>query len=134
MGNPGKRPLDENEFQLPLLVSAEPPDSLDEVGQKEWQRVVPILLNIKLVTELDLAIVLGYCQAFSEFVYSSKQIKKGFVAKSESGLPMMNPYFPILNKASDKMLKYCQELGITPVQRARIKLFPDKEPGEGELI
>lgn len=128
MGNPGKRPLDENEFSLPLLVGADPPESLDDVGQREWRRVVPILLRVKLVTELDLAIVLGYCQSFSEFVASSKQVKKGMVGKTKDGYPMINPYFSILNKSSDKMLKYAQELGLTPVQRARIKLMPDDSP------
>jgi len=46
---------------------AEPPEWLDEFARSEWYRVVPQLLKIEIVGNLDYSNIAGYCNAFSKF-------------------------------------------------------------------
>lgn len=44
-----------------------PPEWLDEFARSEWYRVVPQLLKIEIVGNLDYSNIAGYCNAFSKF-------------------------------------------------------------------
>ena len=53
-GNPGHRPLPKNEPR-PRVAAPSMPDFLDAGGRAEWRRVVPILLEMGLLTKMDRA-------------------------------------------------------------------------------
>ena len=49
--------------------------------------------------------------------------KFGLIAKSpDKGLPMQNPYLPIINRQAQIMLKAAAELGFTPSSRSRVEV------------
>jgi len=52
LGNPGKRKLNEAQ-PVPRAGIPEYPDHLGEIAQKEWQRLVEILLAMRVLTEAD---------------------------------------------------------------------------------
>jgi hypothetical protein len=66
-GNPGKRPLPKDEPQ-PDPAIPEKPDYLDAEASKEWDRIVPELERLGLLTQLDRAMLVSYCQAWSAVV------------------------------------------------------------------
>ena len=46
---------------------------------------------------------------------------------------MVNPYFPVINKANEQMVKALIEIGMSPSSRSRVKVSePEKEVGKKE--
>lgn len=146
-GNPGHRPLPEDEPQPPANIP-DCPDHLDKEARVEWRRMAKELEPLGLLTNLDKAVFAMYCEAFSTWAKATKMIQeKGMVfsttgktttktlkdgtIKTETtggGYPIMNPYFSIANKAKEQMMKCLIELGWTPSSRSRVKVLKVKEP------
>lgn len=121
-GQPGKRPINDWELTVPIEIPPCPKD-LDETAKKEWERVTPQLYRLGMIADIDLAVLAGYCHSFSQFVESAKKLKAtGFLVKAPSGYPIVNPLLSINNEAKRQMLKYAQELGLSIIQRSRIKI------------
>ena len=121
-GNPSRRPLNEEEPK-PETEIPECPDGLDKVGQDEWERITGHLYQLNMVADMDLAVLYGYCHSFEQFIKSATDLKKtGFLVKAPSGYPIVNPLLSINNKAKAMMLKFAQELGLSVVQRTKIKI------------
>ncbi len=59
-GNPGKRPLNQNEPQ-PDAASVDPPEWLKSEGQVVWGEYAPKLLSMGLLTELDVELFAQAC-------------------------------------------------------------------------
>ena len=51
-GCPRKRPVNRRE-PMPRTVAPKCPAHLDELAQKEWRRLVPILRRMRVLTEAD---------------------------------------------------------------------------------
>src|SRR5437879_3919457 len=51
-GNRGRRPINDREPK-PRAVRPKCPAYLDEAGQKEWKRLIPILTRMRILTEAD---------------------------------------------------------------------------------
>ena len=60
-GNPGKRPLPENEPKP--TVGAKVPDWLTVGGRKEWKRLAPMLERNGVLTEMDAESLGELCEA-----------------------------------------------------------------------
>ena len=125
-GNPGRRPLPENEPQpkasrdIPLA-----PRHLDKVAQKEWRRMAKELHPLGLLTNIDLTALAAYCASFSIWIDAQKQIQKhGVLIKAQSGFPMQSPYLAISNRAMTEMRKWMIEFGLTPSSRSRVAAKP----------
>lgn len=104
------------------------PKHLDKEARKEWRRMAKELEPLGLLTNLDKAIFASYCQAFSTWAQATQKVREmGMVHKAPNGMPMMNPYMPIANKANEQMVKALVELGMSPSSRSRVKVAPAKE-------
>ncbi len=122
-GNPGQRPLPVDEPKPQIEIPELPTESgLGKIGEDEYQRITQHLYQLSMIADMDIAVVVGYCHSFEQFIISAEQLKKsGYLVKAPSGYPMVNPLISINNEAKRQMLKYAQELGLTVVQRARIR-------------
>lgn len=131
-GNPGHRPLNELEPK-PNLNIPESPDGLDKTGKQEWKRITKHLYDLNMIADMDLAVVFGYCHSFEQLIDSAMKLKKtGLLIKAPSGYPIVNPLLSINNEAKRQMLKYAQELGLSVVQRSRLKI--EQKPKEIDPI
>ena len=136
-GNPGKRPLNLDEPQPPKIIP-KCPKHLDENARKEWRRISlelhrlttatsanPALVGgpgLNLLTIVDRAALAAYCQAWGRWVEAEANIQRfGAVIKTPKGLPLVNPYLRIAERAIDQMRKFLVEFGMTPSSRSRIK-------------
>ena len=124
-GNPGKRPLNDQEPR-PSQGIPDRPDWLDAEAQAEWERVTAELSDMGLLTLADRAALTAYCIAYSRWVDAEAMVKKfGTIVKSpEKGFPMKSPYLSIADQAMETMRKFLVEFGLTPSSRSRIRLPP----------
>lgn len=127
-GNPGKRPLPADEPKPPLGLP-EPPDHLNTVAMAEWARIGPALARIGVVTQVDRAVLAGYCAAYARWAMAEQYIQSGLDLLDEGAMGGMvvNPYVRIANQSLDVMHKYMVELGLTPSSRTRIKAVKPQE-------
>jgi len=131
-GNPGKRPINARELQPP--VPARPPYAtrhLSEDAKREWRRIVAVLLELGLYTELDHAALEMYCQSYGRWVHARRMIIRtgGEVVESDEGAAYYNQWYNVENREFEKMRKMLAEFGLTPSARSRLQI----EPAEKEL-
>src|SRR3990172_2095863 len=132
-GNPGKRPLNDREPKPPE-GTPDCPEYLDEHGKAEWFRLVPILKQMRVFTEVDRTALAAYCTAFSRWIHAEAQVKKyGTIVKSpEKGFPMKSPYLCVASEAMEAMRKFMVEFGLTPSSRSRLRV-PDQPDAAREF-
>ena len=135
-GNPGRRPLPEDEVEPEQTVKIpRAPSSLDKVAQKEWRTTAKKLHRIGLLTEMDLTALAAYCNEYSVWIFAIGQIQKhGMLIKAQSGFPMQSPYMQIANKAQAEMRKWLADFGMTPSSRAGLKVESPKPKSKAEAF
>jgi P27 family predicted phage terminase small subunit len=122
-GNPGCRPLNENEPQPTGIPSC--PRHLSKTARIEWRRIAKELLACGLLTSVDRAALAGYCESWARYVEASENVQKfGTVIKSPNGYPILSPYVSICNTALREMRAFLTEFGMTPASRSRISVTP----------
>jgi P27 family predicted phage terminase small subunit len=124
-GNMGRRPLNENEPALDTTMPA-CPRWLTAEARAEWRRVATKLHKAGILTNVDRAVLAAYCQAWSDWVSTSKQLEQEptvIVPDDDTGKRRyLNPTTTAANSARDAMIKYARELGMTPSARTGIKI------------
>ena len=127
-GNPGKRPLPKSEPQIEVSAP-ECPGYLDKVARKEWDKTVPVLLTMRVLTEADQMALAMLCQDYSLMMQAQMGLKKvGLICKTQSGYTQPSPYLSIISKCSERILKRQREFGLTP--SARVRLQMGQEPAK----
>jgi P27 family predicted phage terminase small subunit len=125
-GNPGKKSLPKGEPK-PKIEAPSQPKHLSAEARAEWDRLAPILVRLKLLSNLDRAAFAAYCQAWARHVEAEEQIAKASaLAFTHNGFPIVNPWVTISKQAVDQMCKFLSEFGLTPAARTRISA---PEPG-----
>jgi len=120
-GNPGKRPLPKNEPK-PDLALMPCPEYLkdDDIAYGEWNRIVPELYKIGLLTKIDKVALELYCSQYSIYRKSFELIKDKSVASVDKRRASQ------ATREAAKIIKtVAVEFGMTPSSRSRISL-----PGE----
>lgn len=131
-GNPGHRPLNENE-PMPD-AGAVMPEHFNEKGfeeaKKEWERLAPMLEKAGLLTVVDADALEMYCEAYARWRHANRQIAKyGVMVRTKnSTFPVPSPYLPIANRAFDQMKQMINEFGMTPSSRTRVSVTPTNKP------
>lgn len=119
-GNPGKRPLNQNEPKpignLPLC-----PDWLEDEAKIEWDRMAPIMGQLGILSELDMTAFAGYCQSYARWKEAEEFLTQhGSIVKTPNGYLQQVPQVSIAQTNMKIMLKFCAEFGLTPSARSRI--------------
>ena len=121
----------ENEPKPKTAIPPVPPHLSDE-GKVEWGRVSQELYSLGLLSNVDRAALAAYCEAWADFVESSKlcrteagQDRK--VVKTNNGNFIENPYYTIKKRSMEIMHKFLTEFGMTPASRTRIGAVPKED-------
>jgi len=127
-----KKPRDQE--PRPPEKMPECPEHLDEQARIEWKRCGDVMQSIGLMTELDMAVLAGYCQAFSEWARATTEVpKQGPVwVDPNTGLPKINPWLRVAREAYDRMMRAAVLLGLSPSSRATLKVEKPKAPDAGD--
>lgn len=125
-GNPGKRPRDPLSEPHPGALREAPPAPrhLNGRAATEWRRVVRELMEVRILTNLDLGPLAVYCAALAQFAEACEQLKaKGaaLTVSGHKGMSRANPLIKIREDAAKTVAKYASEFGMTPSSRTRVK-------------
>lgn len=105
------------------------PKWLDKEARAEWDRVVPQLVELKVLTGLDGGALERYCVAHSNWVKAQRDVQKhGPVVKTPFG-PQKNPAIKLAQEERAAARLLAGELGLSPSARSRVKVT-EKEPEE----
>jgi P27 family predicted phage terminase small subunit len=137
MGNPGKRRLPkEGEEPEPEAIDAlpEPPDWLGQYGRKEWERVGPALMDMRLLTEADLLAFCAYCANVDLMIESKNDIDKNGATILGARGYVRNPALASFAQAVTALRALATEFGMTPSSRARMRLPGDDGESLADLM
>jgi P27 family predicted phage terminase small subunit len=156
-GNPGHRPLNEDE---PKPESNAPPCPQWLVGEEreEWDYLVSELGKMHTLASSDRSVMVADCVRWGIVVEAKRQLDKlrekakesgkeaslfymsnakrkvypdGTIEES-TGSPQKHPLINILNEVMDRLEATCSRLGLSPSDRSRIKVTSEKEKPKSE--
>lgn len=122
-GNPGNRPLKDDDIKFEAVKPPPPDDLTSDVAKAKWDEMADMLTGYRLLSKLDLDALRVYCEAFAQWTDAVDSIQKtGWVVKApKSGHPMLNPYMSVKKDAEKKMADFHADFGLTPSARTRVK-------------
>lgn len=97
------------------------PDWLAEDARKEWDRVMPILTERRILTDADLGGLENYCICIGRVRETEKLIQ------SETEAEMQLKLIRVQDKAMASARQLAAELGLTPVSRSRPAIRDDED-------
>ena len=122
----GSRELEKRRDEpKPVLGVPLPPTWLSREALAEWRRVTPELTRVGVLAQIDRAILVGYCQSWSDYYESLKSVREsGVTFTTPGGNVVKHPNVSILNESRTAFLRFAQELGLSPSARARLNSAP----------
>ena len=127
MGTARADRLVDNEMTADLVLKLpEAPEFLSEIGTKEWYKITSQLFNLKMLHEVDLSLILAYCNEMATYIECEmklKEIGRVDTFKNTNGdivRTQAKPYVKMKNDALNNALKLAANFGITPSARANI--------------
>ncbi len=125
-GNPGRRPVPRQAAEP--SPGAECPTWLPREAKAEWARLAPELERLGLLTVIDRACFVGFCEAWAEFKETTEEIERtGMITTAANGTLIPNPLVGIRNGAMKQLRAFASEFGCTPASRAGLAI-----PGPGD--
>lgn len=132
-GNPGKRPLNDKEPQ-PKVAIPDCPEFMFPEAKKEWKRIILQLKILGLISEIDSAALMGYCQSYAMAQKAAEAIKlSGLTCVTDKGNVIQNPEVGVFNTALSNMHKFLVEFGMTPSSRSRIKVDTNDKKQKSQM-
>ena len=133
-GNPSRRPLPKQEPK-PKATTPTRPEWTAAEAKREWNRIVPELRRLGLLTLVDRAALVGYCQEWARYVQAQKLLTKfGLTFSTENGYVQQRPEVAIAQKSLQLVRAFCAEFGLTPAARARLSAPESKEVDLEDLL
>ena len=127
-GNPGQRPLNQNEPQPKGQIK--PPRWMSDLAQKEWKRLAPELERIGVLTMADQTTFATYCQSVADYINAVNAMKdQPTTIQGYRGGLVRHPGLTAMHQAAERMLKMGSEFGLTPSSRGRISVPKGAAPG-----
>lgn len=112
--------------QNAVLRSIPAPDWLAEHARKEWDRVMPDLVDRKILTDADLGGLENYCICIGRV----REMEAAIQADPEPDL--MLKLVRVQDKAMASARQLAAELGLTPVSRSRPAMREDGDDDDSQ--
>lgn len=124
-GNPGKRKL-----PTPVKAPVGVPDCptwMPLPGIEEWNRVVPMLSRMNVLSPADLAVLASYCLSWAELVIAVECVQKeGRTIVAANGAMARHPQCVTITQSVQQIKALASELGLTPSARTRLGATNEK--------
>ena len=102
------------------------PDWLADDARAEWDRVMPILAERRILTVADLGGLENYCVAIGTVRLMERQLQReGHVLVTEGGAVKRHPALAVQSDAMTRARLLAAEMGLTPVSRSRPAIRDD---------
>ena len=133
-GNPGRRPLNDREPQLPRAIPP-CPRNLSADAKRHWKQLAIQLWNAGIITEIDQSILAALCAEWAIWLKAKAQLSRhGLVALTAGGSYKPSPYIVISNQAMANILRILAELGMTPSSRSRVQRADVGQPSLSDVL
>lgn len=120
-GNPGNRPLNQDEPQPEPAIGASVPYRMLPKARRFWKDNASRLTQLGLLSEIDLPAFQLMATHFAVAVDAAELIKaQGMITEDERGLPRKHPALQVLRDNSAAFRTYASEFGMTPSARSRV--------------
>jgi P27 family predicted phage terminase small subunit len=126
-GNAGKRKLNEDEPQVPLVIP-DPPKRMTEAAREWWDYYAKILVGMRVLSEGDAIMLALLCEATLTYFDCLEIARdKGPVINlsTDKKKPYFgsNPFHTEVKQAEKRMRDYLAEFGLSPSSRSRSKVL-----------
>lgn len=131
-GNPGKRPLPENEPDPTASTGTEVPEYLTDAAKKEWPAIVRQLVDANVLAVMDERALAKYCELHVQYIKARDAFNRHRtpVYTTHTGSLAIRPEWGLMLDCHDRMIKLLIEYGCTPASRTRVKTLPgSRGPG-----
>ncbi len=131
-GDPSKRHRNREGEPRPgaLEKAPHPPAHLNRRAAGVWRRIVPELIDMRLIAGIDNASLAAYCSAVATYQEADERLKtEKWTTTTARGGSRPNPLFKIRDDALKLVNKFAAEFGLTPSTRARVRGLP-AAPGQ----
>lgn len=130
-GNAGNRPMDEDP---PKPKAGRPPKPKlveeNEYANAEWDRIIPLIEQMKILGEEDGTALAAYCILFSRWVEAEETIQReGITVTTATGRLIKHPAVTIAEKALSQLGGFIADFGLSPQARSRINVKKAGKPG-----
>lgn len=130
-GNPGHRPLNDAEPK-PRLGRPDKPEGLVGEAAAEWDRIIPEIEAMGILTVVDRAALAAYCFNYARWFAAEKEVSDRGILIDEPIVDAegnevgtrtkKNPACTEVASALRLMHKFLVEFGLTPSSRSRLRL------------
>lgn len=111
---------------------ADAPEWLSERARAEWDRVMPIIVERKILTVADLGSLENYCIAIGTVREMDEHLQMHGHVYTLDGAFKRNPAVGVQSDAMTRARLLAAELGLTPVSRSRPTVREDSD-GDDDL-
>lgn len=118
----------------PLTECPEPPDRLGSHGRQCWVRIVPLLVELRLLTALHLEALEALCHQWDDYLTWQIAIRKKpalAIVEFESGARQKSPEATLRDSAYDRWLKLLPRFGLSPEHLRKLKRLKEPTAGGG---
>lgn len=145
MGKRGKRPESNHlkilkgvdEYRInrdeptPSDGGVEPPVELSEGAQDVWDRLAPDLIGKRVMTAWDVDQFVVFCDAVATYHECKLLMDREYISPGAAGGLIKNPYWQIMRDCQSIMTQIGSRYGLTPGDRAALKVDSDEQTGSG---
>lgn len=118
--------------QDPSDLDKLPQDLADTKAKKEWKRVVPELKKMDIVGRLDIANLVGYCNAYSKYCEVTRSLRGQPLTILAPTGEKENPLINVQIKYAEMFRKFADQCGLTI--NSRLKWAATKQKKQEEEI
>ena len=103
-----------------------PPVKLPADAQAVWNRLAPDLIQRRVLTPWDVDLFSVFCRSVAFYNRAAAEVEKsGLSAQGSTGNQVVSPALRVMVMMSDMMRSVGQRFGLTPGDRATLKVEPN---------
>ena len=108
--------------EVTLHGQPEMPRGMSSGAQAEWKRVVPELLRLGMLADIDRAALEAYCETYAQHREAMQDLRlRGRILTDDHGREYASPSLNAVKSLGSAMRAYFSQFGLTPAARARLE-------------
>lgn len=118
----------------PIRKVPTPPKDMTSEAKAEWRRVMPVLVERRVLSAADIHAVERFCEATGDIRIARAAIDlHGAYVENRLGELKRHPAFATLREATAESRRWAAELGLSPASRSRAGSHDDDVDNEMDL-
>lgn len=115
----------------PRSETPDPPEWLTNEAREVWDRTVPELEHMRVLTSVDGEALAMYCTAVALHAEAVETVdREGLVVTGAMGAQIKHPLMQVIRDQATMAMTYARAFGMTPA--SRVGLTTGKKPDDGK--